>query len=94
MKQRISTLIEFFAGERASMVSHVTDDEDRQRHGACIRPERLRGRRGSRARMPRAMAHRQAGSDGKLRLLEPPLLGRISRSGMDIDTNRHFEFAL
>lgn len=60
MKQRISTLIEFFVGERASMVSLATDDEDRQRHGACIRPERLRGRRGSRARMPRAMAHRQA----------------------------------
>ncbi|AXF00651.1 hypothetical protein CUJ88_19085 [Paraburkholderia hospita] len=60
MKQRILTLIEFFAGERASMVSLATDDEERHRQGACIRPERLRGRRGSRARMPRAMTHRQA----------------------------------
>ncbi|WP_180731051.1 hypothetical protein [Paraburkholderia sp. PGU19] len=59
MKQRISTLIEFFAGVTVSMVSLATDDEARQRQGACIRPERLRGRRGSRARMPRAMAHRQ-----------------------------------
>ena len=53
MKPGISTLIEFFARDASPAAPLAGDDEDRLRPGASMRPERLRGRRGWRARMRR-----------------------------------------
>jgi len=64
MKLRLSTLIDFFTRDPVSIVPLASEDEERQRHGASMRPERLRVRRGRRARMRRSFAHRLAGAAG------------------------------
>ncbi|MPW16394.1 hypothetical protein GCT13_05475 [Paraburkholderia sp. CNPSo 3157] len=59
MKQRLSTLIDFFTRDRVPVAAPASEEEDsRQRHGASMRPERLRERRGTRARMQRGDARR------------------------------------
>jgi hypothetical protein len=58
MKQRISTLIDFFVRDKVSPEGHLNESEDRLRPGASIRPERLRERRAPRARMRRCDARR------------------------------------
>lgn len=67
MKQRLSTLIDLFARDRVpalvpalvpAVVLAGEEDESRQRHGASMRPERLRERRGARASMRRGDARR------------------------------------
>ncbi|SIT49852.1 conserved hypothetical protein [Paraburkholderia piptadeniae] len=58
MKQRLSTLIDFFTRDRGPVAPLASEEDSRQRHGASMRPERLRERRGPRARMQRCDAHR------------------------------------
>ncbi|MEM5437526.1 hypothetical protein [Paraburkholderia diazotrophica] len=68
MKQRLSTLIDFFARDRVPVAALASDDEDsRQRHGASMRPERLRERRAPRARMQRGDARRMVRATGCVR---------------------------
>jgi hypothetical protein len=68
MKQRLSTLIDFFARDCVPQAILAGEEEDsRQRHGASTRPERLRERRGPRARMQRGDAHRMVRATGCVR---------------------------
>ncbi|MEX3933400.1 hypothetical protein AB4Y32_16605 [Paraburkholderia phymatum] len=69
MKQRLSTLIDFFTPDRVPVAALASEEEDsRQRHGASMRPERLRERRrGPRARVQRGDAHRTVRATGCVR---------------------------
>ncbi|SEJ57509.1 hypothetical protein [Paraburkholderia diazotrophica] len=68
MKQRLSTLIDFFTRDRVPVAALASEVDDiRQRHGASMRPERLRERRGPRARMQRGEAYRIARAKGCVR---------------------------
>ncbi|ALP64797.1 hypothetical protein C9I56_01215 [Paraburkholderia caribensis] len=59
MKQRISTLIDFFVRDKAS-TSPPAHGDDGPRDGASMRPERLRDRRATRAHRRRGESYRPA----------------------------------